>query len=223
MRKNNTIVFSILLCCVLLGTLNTLNAQSKKVGKRAKTSYRSTATKKKKLVSRPASISPVDVRERTLAELLYFPFGCLSDDITTMEEAHNQVSQMFGACERININPGLHAGKYFDFTYRNVPIGTCFYNPVYDDMWYHFYFDTKQEAQQFYNNLSSDLKKAGIPLEYDKIYGGLSSRRQPVSIFKWVAVNAPELVKVADESNIHLENVVGKYQVEFFIYKRNTR
>ena len=35
--------------------------------------------------------------------------------------------------------------------------------------------------------------------------------------------NLPEKVKEADTSNIHLPDAVGKYQVEFGVYKRKSR
>ena len=44
-----------------------------------------------------------------------------------------------------------------------------------------------------------------------------------MSIFEWVYVNLPEKVKEADTSNIHLPDAVGKYQVEFGVYKRKSR
>lgn len=220
----NHLLTVLLMTCALLLVPHTTFAQRKKGGQRARVTRKHTAvTKRTPLTGRPPTLPPVGVKERSLAELLYFPFGCLSADLRTFEEVNHEATNIFGTCERVNLLPGFHHGQTFDYTYRDVPIGVCFYNPIYDEMWYHFYFDTRQEAQQFYTALCNDLKQVGIPLAPDKIYGGLSNRNRPVSIFKWVAVTPPAVVKEADESNIHLSEAVGKYQVEFSVYKRNTR
>ncbi len=65
-----------------------------------------------------------------------------------------------------------------------------------------------------------DIQSAGIPLTKDKIYGGMSNRKKPVSIFKWVYVVPSVKVKEAGPSNIETEDVVGMYKVEFGVYKR---
>lgn len=224
--KNHVIhlFMAFLMTCAMLLVPHATFSQSKKGGQRARVTRKHTAVRKQTpLISRPNNVSPVDVKERTLAELLYFPLGCLSTDLRTFEEVYTEATNIFGTCERVNLMPGFHHGQTFNYTYRDVPIGVCYYNPIYDEIWYHFYFDTKQEAQQFYTNLCNDLKQAGIPLAPDKIYGGLSNRNRPISIFKWVAAVPPAVAKVIEGSNITLPEAAGKYQVEFSIYKRNTR
>ena len=61
---------------------------------------------------------------------------------------------------------------------------------------------------------------AGIPLTKDKVYGGMSNRRKPVSIFKWVYVDPPVKVKEASSANIETADVVGMYKVELGVYKK---
>ena len=65
-----------------------------------------------------------------------------------------------------------------------------------------------------------DIQKAGIPLTKDTVYGGMSNRRRPVSIFKWVSVVEPVKVKEAGPSNIETPDVVGMYKVELGVYKK---
>ena len=168
----------------------------------------------------PAAPTPIEVRERTIHDLLYFPFSCISDPMPTKELARQVVMDIFGSCETINGSPGLHAGVAFDFTYRNVNIGVCFYSWYGDRTWYQFYFKSKDEADRFYNNMVKDIRGAGIPLTNDKIYGGVSNRKKPVSIFKWVYVFPPVKVKEAGPSNIEPGDAVGMYKVELGVYKR---
>ena len=78
----------------------------------------------------------------------------------------------------------------------------------------------KADADQFYRNLCNDIKNVGIPLAYDKIYGGMSNRTRPVSIFKWVYVNTPEKVKDPQGSNTDSPHLIGWYKVELGVYKR---
>ena len=106
------------------------------------------------------------------------------------------------------------------FTYRGVRIGFCYYAWYDDRTWYGFFFDTKSEADQFYDNLVKDIQGAGIPFTKDKVYGGMSNRSHPVSVFKWVNVDTPVKVKKADEANMDTPAVVGKYKVEFGVMKK---
>ena len=121
----------------------------------------------------PAVPTHIDVKERTIQDLLYFPFSCINAYMPTREIAWQEVMDTFNTCETINGYPGLHAGAAFDFTYRGVTIGICFYDWYDNRTWYDFFFDTKKEADEFYNHLVNDVKGAGIPLTQDKIYGGL--------------------------------------------------
>ena len=195
------------------------DAQSRTGNKRAKTTVRKTAGT---VLRAPSSPTPLDVKERTIKDLLYFPFGCLPQEVSTPEEAREQLTEVFGSCEKVNGYEGLHINGAYDFTYRGMPIGLCYADRYNDNrQWYLFYFDSKTDADRFYANIVSDIKDAGIPLTKDKIYGGMSNRTRPVSIFKWVSVAPPEMVKEADESNIHHADVVGMYVVELGVYKRH--
>ena len=167
--------------------------------------------------------TPIEIRERTIRDLLYFPFSCISDPMTTRELAWQVVENTFGTCEAINGSPGLHAGGAYDFTYRGVAIGLCFYSWYGDRTWYNFKKKKKNEADQFYNNLVKDIQNVGIPLTKDKIYGGMSNRKKPVSVFKWVYVFPPVKVKKPGPSNIEPEDAVGKYKVELGVYKRKLK
>ena len=171
----------------------------------------------------PSVPTPIEIRERTIRDLLYFPFSCISDPMTTRELAWQVVENTFGTCEAINGSPGLHAGGAYDFTYRGVAIGLCFYSWYGDRTWYNFCFSSKNEADQFYNNMVKDIQNVGIPLTKDKIYGGMSNRKKPVSVFKWVYVFPPVKVKKPGPSNIEPEDAVGKYKVELGVYKRKLK
>ena len=168
----------------------------------------------------PAIPTHIDVKERTIRDLLYFPFSCINAYMPTKETAWQEITDTFGTCETINMNPGLHASGAFDFTYRGVTIGICFYDWYDNVTWYDFFFNTKAEADQFYNNLVKDVKGAGIPLTPDKIYGGMSNRKKPVSVFKWVSVETPVKVKEVSPSNIETADVVGMYKVEMGVRKK---
>ena len=167
----------------------------------------------------PSSPTQIEVRERTISDLLYFPFTCIEDPMTTREQAWQVVTDIFGNCESINLYPGLHAGVVFDFTYRGIPIGICNYDWYDNRTWYDFFFETKNEADQFYNDLVNDICGAGIPLTKDNLYGGMSNRKKPVSVFKWVNVDAPVKVKEVSPSNIETADHVGKYKVELGVMK----
>jgi hypothetical protein len=168
----------------------------------------------------PSAPTPIEMKERTIQDLLYFPFSCISDPMPTREVGMQVVMDTFGTCETVNNSPGLHASGAFDFTYRGVNIGLCYYSWFDDRTWYHFYFKTKNEADQFANNLVKDIQDAGIPLTKDKIYGGMSNRKKPISIFKWVYVAPSVKVKEAGPTNIETKDVVGMYNVELGVYKR---
>ena len=170
-------------------------------------------------VKAPAKPTEIEVRERTISDLLYFPFSCIEAPMPTREQAWQVVTDTFGNSESINYSPGLHAGPNFDFTYRGVPIGIAYYDWYDNRLYYDFFFETKKEADQFYNHLVDDVRGAGIPLTKDKIYGGMSNRKKPISIFKWVAVDTPVKVKEVSPSNIETADHVGKYKVELYVMK----
>ena len=165
----------------------------------------------------PSQPTQIEVKERTISDLLYYPFSCVEAPMATREQAWQVVTDTFGNCESVNLCPGLHAGETFDFTFRGIPIGICFYDWYDKRTWYDFFFETKNEADQFYNNLVGDIRDAGIPLTKDNIYGGMSNRKKPISIFKWVSVEAPVKVKEVSPSNIETADHVGKYKVELSV------
>ena len=100
----------------------------------------------------PSFPTQLEVKERTISDLLYFPFSCVEDPMPTREQAWQVVTDIFGNCESVNLYPGLHAGVAFDFTYRGTPIGICYYDWYDKRTWYDFFFETKNEADQFYND-----------------------------------------------------------------------
>lgn len=169
----------------------------------------------------PAIPTHIDVKERTIQDLLYFPFTCINAYMPTKDIAIQEITDTFGTCEIINGNPGLHAGEAFNFTYRGVTIGICDYCWQENKTWYYFFFKTKKEADKFYNDIVRDIRGAGIPLTKDKIYGSVSNRKRPVSVFKWVFVDLPVKVKEASGSNIETADVVGMYKIEVGVYKKN--
>lgn len=171
----------------------------------------------------PDAPTPIEYRERTINDLLYFPFSCITVYMPTRELAFQEVNSTFGTCETINGSPGLHACGAFDFTYRGVPIGICFFDWYDYKTMYNFFFKTKGEADEFYNNVVKDVQGAGIPLTKDKVYGGMSNRKQPISVFKWVAVDTPVKVKEVSPSNIETADVVGMYKVELFVMKKKRK
>lgn len=171
-------------------------------------------------VKTPAQPTQIEVRERTVSDLLYFPFSCIEAPMPSREQAWQVVTDTFGNCESVNLCPGLHAGATFDFTYRGTPIGICYYDWYDKRTWYDFFFETKKEADEFYSNLVNDIRDAGIPLVKDNIYGGMSTRKKPVSIFKWVSVDVPVKVKEVSPSNIETGEHVGKYKVELGVMKK---
>ena len=168
----------------------------------------------------PAVPTHIDVKERTIRDLLYFPFSCINAYMPTRESAWQEITDTFGTCETINGYPGLHAGAAFDFTYRGAQIGICCYDWIDNRTWYDFFFKTKAEADQFYNDLVKDIQGVGIPLTKDNIYGGMSNRKKPVSVFKWVSVVPPEKVKEVGPSNIETADMVGMYKVDLGVYKK---
>ena len=218
-----TSTFSQLLTTLMLMTalfFVTLPADAQnRTGKR-----RSQTTKTSQVqLKTPATPTPVGDTERTIQDLLYFPFTCLNCTVSSVEQIRQEIIDTFGTCENINMGPGLHASDAFDFTYRGVPIGVCFYDWTYDRCWYGFYFKTKAEAERFKSQLAEDIRGAGIPLTKDKVYGGVSNRTKPVSVFKWVYVNDPEIVKEDNGSNIETPDVVGMYKVEMGVYKNTAK
>ena len=171
----------------------------------------------------PSAPTPIELKERTIQDLLYYPFSCIEAIMTTQELARQTVDNTFGTCETINGFPGLHANGSFDFSYRGRTIGNCSYDWIEDRTWYDFYFSERAEAEQFYNSMVKDVMSAGIPLAKDNIYGGMSNRKRPVSIFKWVFVVPPAKVRESDSSNIDTPDVVGMYKVELGVYKKKRK
>ena len=55
--------------------------------------------------------------------------------------------------------------------------GIAYYDWYDNRLYYDFFFETKKEADQFYNDLVNDVRGAGIPLTKDNIYGGMSNQK----------------------------------------------
>lgn len=195
-----------------------VDAQSRGSKKRATTTRKSSTNRT--TLKAPATPTPIGDTERTIQDLLYFPFTCLNAYMPTREIAQQEVMDTFGTCESINGCPGLHTNDTFDFTYRCVPIGMCYYDWYSNRTWYHFYLESKEEADQLYNNLLKDIRNMGIPLTRDKVYGDMSNRSHPISIFKWVNVSPPVKVQEADPSNMDRSDVVGMYKIELGVMKK---
>ena len=64
----------------------------------------------------PLAPTQIGGKERTIQDLLYFPFTCINADMPTKDIAWQLIMDTFNTCETINGNPGLHAGDSFDFT-----------------------------------------------------------------------------------------------------------
>ena len=190
MKTRRTLTCILLIMGAIFLCAPSVNAQSKSVKSKPR------ATKTKVVVpkqQRPATPSPVETKERTIKDLLYFPYSCLPANVSNAEEAQNMLTNYFGSCERVdNVYYGLHRNDSFDYTYRGVPIGLTFYDWFDNRQWYHFYF----------------------------AYGGVSNRSRSLQYFKSVYIFPPMIVKEADAANIHRADVVGKYQVEFGVYKK---
>lgn len=169
----------------------------------------------------PSAPTPISEKNRTIKDLLYFPYGCLSNSVNNKDKAKEELKTKFGSYEVINnLDIGLHRNSRFDFSYKGVPIGVIYVDWYYNQHWYLFYFNTITDANNFYSIITKDIINAGIPLKKDKVYGGLSNRKNPVSIFKWVYVSPAEIIKEADGTNINKPEAVGKYCVELGVYKR---
>ena len=88
----------------------------------------SVAQQRPNTLKAPAAPTPIENRERTIQDLLYYPFSCIDAPMTTRESAWQIITDTFGSCETINGSPGLHANGSFDFSYRDETIGICFYD-----------------------------------------------------------------------------------------------
>lgn len=169
----------------------------------------------------PASPTSITTRNRSIRDLLYFPYGCLPKEIDTKEEAQDALSSYFGLYEVINVFCiGLHRNLHFNYSYKNVPIGVSFTDWNENNHWFRFYLKTREEADKFYNSLIKDVINVGIPLKKDKVYGNYSNRKKPVSIFQWVYVDPPRKVEKADNANVDITDYVGMYFVELGVYKK---
>lgn len=172
----------------------------------------------------PSAPSPRTTKARTIGDLLYFPYGCLTSDVNSKEKAKQALESLYGRCETIN---GFYKGLHYDdtsffYTYKGTPIGVVFIDWSDNRTFYGFYLNSKAEADNFYATMMKDLKAAGIPLTFDKAYGNMSNRKHPVSIFTWVYVDKPK--KITSDNlccNINLPQNVGQYVVEVGVFKRN--
>ena len=59
----------------------------------------------------PSSPTQIEVKERTISDMLYYPLSCIESPMPSREQAVQVVKDIFGSCENINnIYPGFHAG-----------------------------------------------------------------------------------------------------------------
>lgn len=236
MKKETTIagLVATALTCLMALVPTTLSAQRltphcKTCGKaisdcKYKGRHPCVATQHNSSTAVPSAPSPRTTKARTIGDLLYFPYGCLTSDVNSEEKAQQALTSLYGRCETIN---GFYKGLHYDntsffYTYKGTPIGVAYIDWSENRTFYGFYLNSKAEADKFYATMVKDLKAAGIPLTYDKVYGGVSNRKHPVSIFKWVYVDKPKKVTSNDlGGNINLPKNVGQYVVEVGVYKRN--
>ena len=153
---------------------------------------------------------------------LYAPEGGGSIDYSTSEQETGDkwIDGKKRYRRTINLGSVSFGGFDYDYTYKGAFIGVSYHDWYDNRQWYEFYFDTRAKAQQFYTTLTTDLRQAGFPMVKDKIYGGMTTRNQSVALFKEIYVFQPNLIKKADPSNVHREDVVGKYVVELGVYWR---
>ena len=71
---------------ILLSFPVSADAQKKTVGKK---------------LQQPSSPSSIDKKERTIKDLLFFPYGCLSSTISNADEAREMLSSTFGTISSI--------------------------------------------------------------------------------------------------------------------------
>ena len=211
-RKMMAVMLGLMLVC----SPSTADAQNRKGG-RTQNAKRKTY---KFVPKRPEDPTHYHVRARTLDDLLFFPYAILPSSVSTAEEARATLIEYLDTCEVVNLSPGIHGGFDYDYAYKGASIGVSYHDWYDNRQWYEFYFDTRAKAQQFYTTLTTDLRQAGFPMVKDKIYGGMTTRNQSVALFKEIYVFQPNLIKKADSSNIHREDVVGKYVVELGVYWR---
>lgn len=209
-----SIIFSVLAATMLWLAPTTADAQNRTGrGQSTRTSIKA-----------PTAPTPLDIKERTAKDILFFPYATLPADVCDAESAKEALQQTFGSWEAVNnLFVGLHRNDRYDYTYLGAPIDLCYVDWSDNRHWYTFYFDTQAEAVAFYNKAAADLRKAGLPMTTDKVYGGVSTRRRPDAYFKQVYIFYPQKVKQADESNIDRADVVGKYRIELGVYKRKAR
>lgn len=197
-------------------------ATKPKPRKRTTTTTTATKPKPRLKIDIPSEPSPIGQTERKITDLLFFPLGCMPKDITTYDGLISALNSTFGKYEKVNLlDLGFHNCDVYNYTYRGIPVGVVEtrLGDGDDQNWFYFYFDTSSAATKFYNTLGNDIKATGIPLTYDRIYGGLSNRKNPVSVFKWVYIDPPQKVTEAC-CNIHTDDVIGKYFVQLGVYKR---
>ena len=177
----------------------------------------------------PEGPTSIDIKERNIRDLLYFPYGCFATDIDTEEKAKKVLTDKFGLYESDDQDHiGIHLSEKYDFTYRGIPIGRCimgfqwykgFYNFLY------FYFTSKKDADKFYSLLVGDIKKVGVVLNDHGKYGFHIEKEQTTSFFRDVRVYPAERIDNKDEQNqsVNKKDFVGMYCVMLWIERSRSR
>lgn len=165
--------------------------------------------------------SDLSSKERNATDILFYPYTFQPLTVHGKDAAIAYLEAAFGYYEEINGGIGMHHSDIFDFSYLGSDIGICYVDWFDNRHYFYFFFDTKAEADKFYDLAVADIKAIGIPLKPDKVYGGVSNRKKPIDQFKWVYVYTGTKVKPDQVCcNLFREEHVGKYVVEIGVYKR---
>lgn len=171
----------------------------------------------------------IQVKERTIKDLLLLPYGCLSKEIDNKKKAENALTKHFGSYEIIdNYAVGLHRSEKYDFSYRGTPIGVSYIAWVEEEhpssLWrYIFYFQTRNEAESFCSIIAKDIIDAGIPLKRNKTSGIMSYSDYTLNDINEVQVWHPIQVKENDADirlNEHKQDNVGMFYVNLLIRRK---
>ena len=177
----------------------------------------------------PEGPTSIDIKERNIRDLLYFPYGCFATDIDTEEKAKKVLTDKFGLYESDDQDHiGIHLSEKYDFTYRGIPIGRCimgfqWYKGFYN--FFYFYFTSKKDADKFYSLLVGDIKKVGVVLNDHGKYGFHIEKEQTTSFFRDVRVYPAERIDNKDEQNqsVNKKDFVGMYCVMLWIERSRSR
>ena len=175
------------------------------------------------------TLNQIQVKERTIKELLLLPYGCLSKEIDNSKKAEEALTKYFGSYEIIdNYAVGLHRSEKFDFSYRGTPIGVSYITWDEEEQlgsfWcYIFYFQTRNEAESFSSIIAKDIIDAGIPLKKDKTLGVMSYSDYTLNDINEVQVWNSIQIEENDYDirlNVHKKENVGMFYVKLLIRRK---